>query len=163
MPALALKQIEQQENSSFLQARLRQETAEVKNAHKAKVIEFMVSEGIKKIAALDYPARLKFEKWLGDKTTASSLRHYILAFDKIKQYSVRKEIHIMADGKTVRPNYENTILFLPYHPDLNIAAMFRKSTKKNELAWDFTRKAPEQMKRQVFDILHYALENNTSF
>ena len=84
MPALALKQIEQQENSSFLQARLRQETAEVKNAHKAKVIEFMVSEGIKKIAALDYPARLKFEKWLGDKTTASSLRHYILAFDKIK-------------------------------------------------------------------------------
>lgn len=163
MPALALKQIEQQENSSLLQARLRQETAEVKNAHKAKVIEFMVSEGIERIADLDYPARVKFEKWLEDKNTASSLRHYILAFDKIKQYSVRKEIHMMADGKAVRPNYENTILFLPYHPDPNMAAMFRKSTKKNELAWDFTRKVPEQMKRQVFDILHYALENDTSF
>lgn len=66
------------------------------------------------------------------------MRHYMLAFDKIKQHSVKKEIHIMADGKTVRPNYENTILFLLYHPDPNIMAMFKSSTRKQELAWDFT-------------------------
>lgn len=163
MPALAMQRIEEQESVSLLQARLQQETAEVKNAYKAKVIEFMISEGIGKIADLDYPARVKFEKWLEDKTTASTLRKYMLAFDKIKQYAVKKEMHMMADGKTIRPNYENTILFLFYHPDPNIMAMFKSSTRKQELAWDFTRKAPEQMKRQVFDILHYALENDTSF
>ena len=112
MPALAMQRIEEQESVSLLQARLQQETAEVKNAYKAKVIEFMISEGIGKIADLDYPARVKFEKWLEDKTTASTLRKYMLAFDKIKQYAVKKEMHMMADGKTIRPNYENTILFL---------------------------------------------------
>lgn len=65
MPALAMQRIEEQESASLLQARLQQETAEVKNAYKAKVIEFMNSEGIGKIADLDYPARVKFEKWLG--------------------------------------------------------------------------------------------------
>lgn len=80
---------------------------------------------------------------------------------QIKQYSVSKEIHIAADGKPVRPNYENTILFLLYHPNPDIRAMFRKATKKHELAWDFTRAVPEKLKRQIFDILHYALENDT--
>ena len=83
--------------------------------------------------------------------------------DRIKQYSVSKEIHIAADGKPVRPNYENTILFLLYHPNPDIRAMFRKATKKHELAWDFTRAVPEKLKRQIFDILHYALENDTAF
>ena len=40
--------------------------------------------------------------------------------------------------------------------------MFRNSTRKNEHVWDFSRNAPERMKRQVFDILHYELENSTS-
>ena len=41
--------------------------------------------------------------------------------------------------------------------------MFRKATKKHELAWDFTRAVPEKLKRQIFYILHYALENDTAF
>ena len=163
MAVLALKQIEKQQDTSLLQARLQKEASEVQNPYKAKVIEFMVSEGIESIADLDYPARVRFEKWLTYHTNAVENRHYILVFDKLKQYSVSKEIHIIADGKPVRPNYENTILFLPYHPNPDIRAMFRKSTKKSELAWDFTLNAPECLKRQVFDILHYALEENVSY
>lgn len=115
------------------------------------------------IADLDYPARVRFEKWLPDHTDSAEYRHYLVSFDRIKQYSVSKEIHIAADGKPVRPNYENTILFLLYHPNPDIRAMFRKATKKHELAWDFTRAVPEKLKRQIFDILHYALENDTAF
>ena len=115
------------------------------------------------IADLDYPARVRFEKWLPDHTDSAEYRHYLVSFDRIKQYSVSKEIHIAADGKPVRPNYENTILFLLYHPNPDIRAMFRKATKKHELAWDFTRAVPEKLKRQIFNILHYALENDTAF
>ena len=144
-------------------ARLQKETSEVKNPYKGKVIEFMVSEDMETIADLDYPARVRFEKWLPDHTDSAEYRHYLVSFDRIKEYSVSKEIHIAADGKPVRPNYENTILFLLYHPNPDIRAMFRKATKKHELAWDFTRAVPEKLKRQIFDILHYALENDTAF
>lgn len=163
MAVLALKQVEKQQDASILQARLQKETSEVKNPYKGKVIEFMVSEDMETIADLDYPARVRFEKWLPDHTDSAAYRHYLVSFDRIKQYSVSKEIHIAADGKPVRPNYENTILFLLYHPNPDIWAMFRKATKKHELAWDFTRAVPEKLKRQIFDILHYALENDTAF
>lgn len=163
MAVLALKQVEKQQDASILQARLQKETSEVKNPYKGKVIEFMVSEDMETIADLDYPARVRFEKWLPDHTDSAAYRHYLVSFDRIKQYSVSKEIHIAADGKPVRPNYENTILFLLYHPNPDIRAMFRKATKKHELAWDFTRDVPEKLKRQIFDILHYALENDTAF
>lgn len=163
MAVLALKQVETQQDASILQARLQKETSEVKNPYKGKVIEFMVSEDMETIADLDYPARVRFEKWLPDHTDSAEYRHYLVSFDRIKQYSVSKEIHIAADGKPVRPNYENTILFLLYHPNPDIRAMFRKATKKHELAWDFTRAVPEKLKRQIFDILHYALENDKAF
>ena len=163
MAVLALKQVETQQDASILQARLQKETSEVKNPYKGKVIEFMVSEDMETIADLDYPARVRFEKWLPDHTDSAEYRHYLVSFDRIKQYSVSKEIHIAADGKPVRPNYENTILFLLYHPNPDIRAMFRKATKKHELAWDFTRAVPEKLKRQIFNILHYALENDTAF
>lgn len=163
MAVFALKQVETQQDASILQARLQKETSEVKNPYKGKVIEFMVSEDMETIADLDYPARVRFEKWLPDHTDSAEYRHYLVSFDRIKQYSVSKEIHIAADGKPVRPNYENTILFLLYHPNPDIRAMFRKATKKHELAWDFTRAVPEKLKRQIFDILHYALENDTAF
>ena len=163
MAVLALKQVEKQQDASILQARLQKETSEVKNPYKGKVIEFMVSEDMETIADLDYPARVRFEKWLPDHTDSAAYRHYLVSFDRIKQYSVSKEIHSAADGKPVRPNYENTILFLLYHPNPDIRAMFRKATKKHELAWDFTRAVPEKLKRQIFDILHYALENDTAF
>lgn len=39
--------------------------------------------------------------------------------------------------------------------------MFRRSTKKKEHVWDFSIHAPEKLKRQIFDILHYELENST--
>lgn len=163
MPALVLKQIEKQENDSFLQARLQKETAEFQSPYKAKVIRFMVSDGIEKIADIDFLARVRFEEWLKTETTPSCYGQYMNTFDKIKQYSLGQEMRIMQNGKAVRPKYENVILFLPYHPNPDIRAMFKKAPDKHRLAWDFTRKAPERMKRQVFDILHYIFENDSSY
>lgn len=163
MPALVLKQTEKQENNSLLQARLQKETAEIQSPHKTKVIRFMVSDGIEKIADIDFLARVRFEEWLKTETTPSCYGQYMNTFDKIKQYSLGQEMRIMQNGKAVRPKYENAILFLPYHPNPDIRAMFKKAPDKHRLAWDFTRKAPERMKRQVFDILHYIFENDSSY
>ncbi len=163
MTALVLKQTEKRDNDLLLQAQLQKEIAEFQSPYKTKVIRFMVSEGIEKVVDIDYPARVRFGQWLKTETTPSAYRQYMNAFDKIKQYSLSKEMRIMQNGKAVRPKYENAILFLPYHPNPEIRVMFTKAPNKDRLAWDFTRKAPEQMKRQVFDILHYALENDASY
>lgn len=163
MPVLVRKQIEEQQSDFLLLERLRRETAEIQTANKAKVIRFMVNEGIERIADLDYPARVRFEDWLRENEPAlKNYRDCVLAFDKIKQYSLSKGICLTESGKPIRPKYENNVLFLPYHPNPNIRAMFRKAPDKNRLVWDFNREAPEKLKRQVYDILHYVLEENKS-
>lgn len=166
MPALVLKQYELRDDS-FLRTQLQEEAAEVTQSatYKNKVIDFMVAEGIEHIADLDYAARVRFEERVASEIAQNQKRYYMLAFDRIKQYAVNKEIHVMVDGKVARPPYENAVIYLAYHPNPAIQLQFRKTTKKNELAWDFTLNAPEHMKRQVYSILQYILEtkNDNSY
>ena len=140
MPALVRNKTERRLDRTSLQERLQRETAEIQSAYKAKVITFMVDDGIETISDIDYSARVRFEQWLKDKTTPASFRQYMNAFDNIKRYSLSQEMRIIQHGKVVRPKYENTILFLPYHPNADIREMFKKAPDKNRLAWDFTRK-----------------------
>ena len=75
-------------------------------------------------------------------------------------YGMLSLIHILTvSGKSVRPEYADTILYMPYHPDISIAESFYKEANKKLLVWDFTKKAPQKMKRQVFTILHYFIEH----
>lgn len=162
MPTAALRQITAKQDNQALRARLEAEAARVQISYKASVIDFMVMEGIQDFSELDYATRKSFEAYLEGQSGMKHIRHHLLAFDKLKQHALSQEFHILEDGKVARPRYENGILYLPYHPDPKVSAMFRNSTRKNEHVWDFSRNAPERMKRQVFDILHYELENSTS-
>ena len=162
MPTAALRQITAKQDNQALRARLEAEAARVQISYKASVIDFMVMEGIQDFSELDYATRKSFEAYLEGQSGMKHIRHHLLAFDKLKQHALSQEFHILEDGKVARPRYENGILYLPYHPDPKVSAMFRNSTRKNEHVWDFSRNAPERMKRQVFDILHYERENSTS-
>ena len=55
--------------------------------------------------------------------------------------------------------YEKQVMFLPYIPDQDLAAEFEYIHDKSELVWDFSRNASEKLKRQIFQVLCYALEN----
>lgn len=55
--------------------------------------------------------------------------------------------------------YEQQILFLPYLPDQKLAMEFDKVRDKTELVWDFSVKASEKMKQQIFQLLIHILEN----
>lgn len=162
MPTAALRQITAKQDNQALRARLEAEVGRVQISYKASVIDFMVMEGIQDFSKLDYATRKSFEAYLKGQSGMKYIRHHLLAFDKLKQHALSQGIRVLEDGKVARPRYENGILYLPYHPDPKVSAMFRNSTRKNEHVWDFSRNAPERMKRQVFDILHYELENSTS-
>lgn len=68
-------------------------------------------------------------------------------------------MRITANGRDVRPAYKNELLYLPYHPVESIASQFENAGRKQDFLWDFTIHISEQLKRQVYSILHYILEN----
>lgn len=163
MNAMVLHQREQRQDSGLLLLRLQEEAAEFQSPYKAKALRFLAESGMETIADIDYPARVRFARWLQTETTPSAFRHYMAAFDNLKRYALDRGMRILQDGKTARPKYENKVLFLPYHPNPDIRAMYKKAPDKERLAWDFTRDASERLKRQVFGILHYAFESDASY
>ncbi len=160
MPALMLQQ-NRISDTRLIEERLMAEceAVEMMHCHKARIVRFLAANGVEHISDIDYRTRERFENWIVHEATESQRRSYMQKFDKIKQYSVSKNMLVIKDGKMIRPPYENTLLYLAYHQNPEIRIQFRKITKKKDLVWDFTIKAPEQMKRQVYSILHYILEN----
>ena len=84
---------------------------------------------------------------------------YLKVFDHIKQYSVQSEISSLPGMARNRMQYKAQIIFLPYLPDPKLVKDFEYVQDKQELVWDFARIAPEKLKKQVFLLLNYILEN----
>ena len=164
MPAYLLRSEVQQESTEQLLAQLESELAECGHVNPTGLNHlkaFMVECGIWHISELDYTLREEYERQLRMEYVDSTCRRYLLAYDRVKQHSIKKNFQVISRGRTVYPPYENTLLYLPYHPNPKIAKRFEISVKKEELRWDFTLAAPERMKRQMYSILHYAIETET--
>ena len=163
MPAQVLRLIEPQENIEQLKAQLKaelDECTEVRGTHRNNIFEFMVENSIWHIADLDYFSRKRYEEYLTGKLSDGALKSYVKGHDKIKLHSIRSQVQLLVNGKTATPPYKNMFLYLPYHPNPEIAERFKTSQCFQDLTWDFTKKAPEKLKRQIYDCLHYAIEND---
>ena len=162
MPAQQLLLPELKEDTEQLQKQLESELAdctEVQIAYRIKIKKYMLKYGIWHISDLDYTKRQLFRQFLAEKIKPNKFRDYEKAFDQIKQHSIRGQTKVIS-GKNNQIKYENHILFLPYHPNQELVSKLDRVQRKDELLWDFSRNAPEKMKRQVFRILHYFLEND---
>ena len=159
MPAYQLQEVQQnmEELLAQLEAEIR-ECAEVGSSYANKVKKFMAANGIWHLKELDYYWREAFEEFLKTEVKSVSCSAYLKAFDRLKQHTIHTGVRLAGKRKYRRPAFENQLLFLPYHPDPEIAQKFDFATKKN-LVWDFSIPAPEQMKRQIFQTLHYIIEN----
>ena len=79
--------------------------------------------------------------------------------DRIKQFDIRKEMETLSGRNKEQLKYEGQVIFIPYIPDQDIGSDFDYIQDKSELVWDFSQKASENLKRQIFQILCYALRN----
>ena len=80
---------------------------------------------------------------------------YVRAIDTAKLYSIEQSMN------DLRPHvlkYDNVLFYLTYHPDISIARRFAYTQAKTPLFFDFSLDAPELMKRQIFALLKYELE-----
>lgn len=105
------------------------------------------------ISDLNYPLRKQFEALLQEKYSDNACRKYLLAYDRIKQYSISKELQLFTKGKHQNPQYRDEIFYLLYYPDSELNEQFLYVVKKEILIWDFTIDVPESIKRQIFMIL----------
>ena len=162
MPAYQYLQAVPQEDTGQLQEQLDRELAECREVlptYRNKLRVFMENRGIWHICGLDYPAREAYEQFLKKQLGPAACMQYIRAMDLVKLHSIKSQVRAVRERGRTTAEYESGILFLPYHPDPEIAEQFIDSPQKKELAWDFGQEAPEKMKRQIFDSLHYVLEN----
>lgn len=160
MPVYQVLRQEQPEDLLQLKAQLKAELtecAEVRATYRNKVAAFMETQGVWHIAELDYSLRAAYQEYLEGTIGEKALSTYMKGYDRIKQYSIRRQVRLVG-GNRVKPKYENQLLFLPYHPNQELAGRFETVLEKTSLLWDFRVAAPENMKRQIFNVLHGLIE-----
>ena len=162
MLAKVLQLTEPQVNREELIAQLEKEllACEVSSvSYRNKLKTYMIENEIWHISELNYHWRLEYEKYLQSRVNKTSCGLYIKTIDQVKLHSIKSQLQITVSGKAVRPEYADTILYMPYHQDVKIDESFYKDANKKLLVWDFTKKAPQKMKKQVFTTLHYFIEH----
>jgi hypothetical protein len=162
MPVLMMQRTVPQQNNEQQIAQLQKELAECGVPVRCglyKLKNFMIANEIWPISELDYGWRMEYQKALETELASSTVNEYLKFFDKINRYSLKKQMWIIASGKDIRPAYRNELFYLPCHFIKSIASQFENARRKQDFLWDFMIHTSEQLKRQVYSILHYILEN----
>ncbi|MDE6945716.1 MAG: tyrosine-type recombinase/integrase [Anaeroplasmataceae bacterium] len=133
---------------------------EVQSTYRRKVKNFLAERGIWHIAEIDIKVRVDYQNYLKKDISEAARCIYMTAFDRIKRHSVREQVKTLKGKKDALADLDKQIIFLPYHPDQEIADQFVKFIKVDNLIWDFSQKAPVVMKRQIFDVLHFMLRQH---
>lgn len=132
---------------------------EAEKEHFTNIKRFLIRQRIHHVREINYAIRNQYEQeLLGAKDRQYALR-ILKNFDRIKQHDIRLEMEAFSSQRRKLVKYENQIIFLPYLPNQKLAVEFDKIQDKREWVWDFKQDAPEQLKRQVFMLLFYILEN----
>lgn len=132
---------------------------EAEKEHFTNIKRFLIRQGIHHVREIDYVIRNRYEKELSEKKDHQYVLRLLKNFDRIKQHDIRLEMETFASQRKKQVKYENQIIFLPYLQNQKLALEFDKIQDKKELVWDFKQDAPERLKRQVFMLLFYILEN----
>lgn len=135
---------------------------EVQGSYRNKVKKFLEEQGIWHISEIDYLLRVKYEEFLKTEVSPVSWNIYLKGFDRIKQHSVREQIQTLKGKRNTLTDLEDQIIFLPYHPEQEIAGQFGRLVKTDNLVWNFSQKAPRMLKKQIFDVLHFMLRQGMS-
>lgn len=100
MPAYALRWAGPQEQDSREPPSLIYEEleacTEVQGVGRNKLRRFLLETGVHSIAEMDYPLRWAYEKYLKEKQNIRQTDHYLLAFDRVKQFSIRQQMQTLA-------------------------------------------------------------------
>lgn len=121
-----------------------------------KVLLYLMEHGIQDCKQIDYDVRSDYKESLKG-SGCRKLHEYVKAMDVLKLEAIRKE-NISNPLKPKALKYSGEKLFLLYHPDYEVAKTFYYIRDKEELLFDFSLEGSEIVKRQIFKMLAYVLE-----
>lgn len=166
MSAYQLHLLQPQEISEDERQRLKKQLSdeisaciEIQKAHRNKAEQFMGENNIWSLTDITYETRCSYEKYLRMQMSVNSVKLYLAGFDRLKIHSLEQQAQTLS-GRQEMYRYQNQQLFLLYHPNPELAKGFKKTPDKESLVWDFERRVPEILKRQIFKILHREMEQN---
>ena len=160
MPVRAVQLIEQEQKPRLFPRQIDTELencTEVCKYEKKKLRKFLITEGITSIAEMDYLLRKRFEQYLLEEQHLKKIDRYILAYDRVKQYSIRQQMQTLSGRTRCQWKLENKVLFIPYHPDQTLAMEFDTVRNRKNMVWDFTKPCSSVLKNQIFITLNAVL------
>lgn len=161
MPAL-VQRIERAEEPRILSIQLCMELdacTELDSVGRNKLKEFLRQTGIRSINEMDYPLRREYEDYLIHNQRIQQTKRYLLAYDRVKQYAIRKQMETLTGRYQSQWEMNNTVLFIPYHPNQALAMEFDSVRHQNNMVWDFSKAASQTVKQQIFTTLNAMLED----
>jgi len=127
-------------------------------AKKNKVLIYLIRQGVKKSEDIDYDVRCGYEIYLRWTIAKSKVNEYLKVLDQMKLEIIRIDnLENPLKPRTLR--YGNTKIFLLYHLVYEVALSFYFLRDKEELLFDFSINTSGILKRQVFSMLKYVLDN----
>ena len=158
MPVRAVQLIEQEPRlfPSQIDTEL-ENCTEVCKYDKKKLKTFLIAEGITSIAEMDYLLRKRFEQYLLEEQHLKKIDRYILAYDRVKQYSLHQQMQTLSGRTRCQWKLENKVLFIPYHPDQTLAMEFDTVRNRKNMVWDFAKPCASVLKNQIFITLNAVL------
>lgn len=130
---------------------------EIQSPYRNKMKMFLTEVGIGHLTEIDVTIRQEYLEYLKQDISRQSISAYMKAFDRIKRYSVREQVQTLRGKRELLADLDHQLIFLPYHPEPDIADQFEHFVKTDNLIWDFRQKAPHGLKKQIFQVLHVML------
>lgn len=116
-----------------------------------KLLVYLIASGITSFDQIDDSLRYSYGEYV-QLTVPKKATSHTKGMDLLK-LSLIKSLSF-----TRTPHYDNTLFYLAYYPDYEIAHRFFYTARKEFLFFDFTRSVPENMKRQIFSCLMETLQ-----
>lgn len=122
----------------------------------SKLIKFLILHKVKSVSEVNYELREQYEQTI--KMPRKNKLQYVKAMDCVKLQDIKRHESLHVIPK--RPlEFKEQKLFLLYYPDYEIANSFYYTRDKHELVWDFSIEAPYILKKQIFHMLLYVINN----
>ena len=125
---------------------------------KKKLKRFLLMNQIQSIAEMDYTLRQAYlEHLLYTEQLAQPSKH-TLVYDRVKQAYIKQRMQTLPGQMECAWRLEDKILFLPYHPDAEIAKEFDSVRNRANMVWDFSKLCSKKLKEQIFTTLTMIIE-----
>ena len=134
------------------------ECTEVTGVETNKLKRFLLEKGVQSLAEMDYPLRVKFERYMREEQHIEQVSRYLTGYDRVKQFSIRKQMQTLAGRRQCQWAMEDKVLFIPYHPDQDLAMEFDSVRNRENMVWDFNLPCSQVLKGQIFIALNAMLE-----